>query len=351
MKAEHSALGWKLALLPKGSTLQKAIENLDATGLKITLVVNEQNRLLGTLSDGDIRRAILKGYSLGESIDEVVNSSPMVVPPNISSKLVAEIMHANKVQQVPIVDSENRVIGLHVWDAVASPPEIASEMIIMAGGQGVRLRPHTESCPKPMLEVAGKPMLEHIIRHAISDGFRRFVISLGYMGETIEDFFGDGASLGVEIRYLREDSPLGTAGCLSLLDKKIEDPIVVTNGDVMTDVSYSDILAFHLRNDAAATMAVRLHEIQNQFGVVKTNGLYIEGFEEKPVYTSHINAGIYVLSPPSLRLLECNKHCDMPSLFERIRDDGGGVIAYPMHEPWLDVGRPEDWEQAQNLPY
>jgi NDP-sugar pyrophosphorylase family protein len=198
-----------------------------------------------------------------------------------------------------------------------------------------------------MLEVGGKPMLQHIIEKSISDGFKNFVISLHYLGHMVEEHFGDGSNYGVHIDYLREDVPLGTAGCLSLLPKIPELPFIVTNGDILTNIHYNEFLDFHNRHEASATMAVRQHEIQNQFGVVRTKGIEIEGFEEKPIYRSHVNAGIYVLDPCALKHLKHQQHCDMPTLFERIKQNVGRTIVYPMHEPWLDVGRPEDLAHAR----
>jgi NDP-sugar pyrophosphorylase family protein len=219
----------------------------------------------------------------------------------------------------------------------------------MAGGKGMRLRPHTESCPKPMLEVGGKPMLQHILERAIADGFRNFIISLNYLGNMIEEYFGDGSNYGVTINYLNEDVPLGTAGCLSLLPSRPNLPFIVTNGDVLTDVNYSELLDFHIHHEANATMAVRQHEIRNQFGVVQIKGLEIEGFEEKPIYRSHVNAGIYALNPAVLNYLEHKRYCDMPVLFDRIKKDSGRTIVYPMHELWLDIGRPEDRISARKM--
>jgi NDP-sugar pyrophosphorylase family protein len=192
-------------------------------------------------------------------------------------------------------------------------------------------------------------MLQHIIERAISNGFQNFIISLHYLGNMIEEHFGDGSKFGVRIDYLREESPLGTAGCLSLLPRIPELPFVVTNGDVLTDIHYNEFLDFHNCHKASATMAVRQHEIQNQFGVVLIKGVEIEGFEEKPIYRSHVNAGIYVLDPGALKHLEYQRHCDMPTLFERIKNGAGRTIVYPMHEPWLDVGRPDDLEYANKM--
>jgi NDP-sugar pyrophosphorylase family protein len=211
---------------------------------------------------------------------------------------------------------------------------------------GTRLRPHTEDCPKPLLLVAGKPMLEHIIERAKLEGFNHFVLAIHYLGHMIEEYFGNGERLGVRIDYLREESPLGTAGALGLLKPIPDAPFVVTNGDVITDIRYGELLDFHTRHAATATMAVRVHEWQHPFGVVQTQGVEIVGFEEKPIARSHINAGVYALDPSALRVLTADAHCDMPTLFERLQANKRLTVAYPMHEPWLDVGRPDDLKRA-----
>ena len=340
---------WRTTLVPKGATVQQAIHSLENSSMQIVLAVSEGNKLLGTITDGDIRRGLLKGLKLDGSIDEVMHRNPLVVPPDIGRELVLQLMQANKIHQLPVVDREGSVVGLHLWESIVSPTAIDNPMVIMAGGRGTRLGAHTENCPKPMLEVSGKPMLQHIIERAIADGFQNFIISLHYLGNKIEEYFGDGNKWGVSIEYLREESPLGTAGCLSIISNEPRVPFVVTNGDVLTDIRYSDILDFHGRHSAVATMAVRQYEMQNQFGVVRTKGVEIEGFEEKPVYRSHINAGIYVLNPEALNHLETKQYCDMPILFERIKQKAGRTIVYPMHEPWLDVGRPADLLEARKM--
>ena len=339
---------WESAVVPLGATIQQAIHSLEASSQQIVLAVTDRGELRGTLTDGDIRRAFLKGLQLTSPIDHAINDNPLVVPPGLGRDAVIGLMQANKIHQMPVVDEQGKVVGLHVWAAMYEPKSLENVMLIMAGGRGKRLRPHTENCPKPMLEVGGKPMLLHIIERAKADGFRRFIISLHYLGEMIESFFGDGGAFGVVIEYVREQTPLGTAGCLSLLAKVPESPFVVANGDVLTDIHYNEVLDFHCRHNAVATMAVRQHEMQNQFGVVRINGVELVGFEEKPIYRSHINAGIYVLCPSALSHLEANAYCDMPTLFDRIRLKSGRTIVYPMHEPWLDVGRPEDLHLANN---
>lgn len=337
---------WKRAILLPSASIRDAIRNLNDVAIQIVLVTDEDGRLAGTLCDGDIRRGLLKGLHLDSSIESVLFRSPMVVPSSMSRDLVMQLMAANKIHQVPIVDESRRVLGLHLWDEIVAPVTRENTMVIMAGGKGTRLRPHTESCPKPMLPVAGKPMLEHILERAKVEGFTRFVLAVHYLGHMIEEHFGDGHKFGVRIDYLREDKPLGTAGALSLLSPRPQLPFVVTNGDVMTDIRYGELLDFHQRHGAAATMAVRVHEWQHPFGVVRMDGVDIVGFEEKPVARTHINAGVYALSPEVLDCMQVNDVCDMPSLFEQMQVRGTRTVAYPMHEPWVDVGRPDDLKLA-----
>lgn len=340
---------WLQALVTPDVTVQEAIYNLEKSGLQIALAISEDGRLLGTLTDGDIRRAFLRGHTLKSKIDGIIHRNPLVVPPDMGRDIVLQFMSANKIHQLPVVAEDGKVIGLHLWDTIISPASIPNVMVVMAGGKGTRLRPHTEKCPKPMIEVGGKPMLEHIIERAKLDGISNFILSLYYLGDMIEDYFCDGHKWGVRIEYLREENPLGTAGCLSLIKEQPLLPIIISNGDVLTDIRYTDLLNFHNRQNAMATMAVRQHEIENQFGVVKTKGVDIIGFEEKPIYRSHINAGIYVLNPECLSFLDEGAHCNMPTLFEKVQFNSGRTVVYPMHEPWLDVGRPDDLIQARNM--
>jgi NDP-sugar pyrophosphorylase family protein len=283
---------------------------------------------------------------MGSPIETIIHRSPLVVPPELGSESVLQLMRANKLHQLPVVDEARRIVGLHLWDELMQPTQRPNMVVIMAGGKGTRLLPHTEHCPKPLLSVGGKPMLEHIIERARGEGFQHFVLAVHYLGHMIEEHFGDGSRWQVRIDYLREDTPLGTAGAIGLLDPRPDVPFVVTNGDVLTDIHYGEILEFHNRHAAAATMAVRLHEWQHPFGVVRTQGVDIVGFEEKPIARTHINAGVYVLSPQALDSLVPREHCDMPALFARLQERAARTIAYPMHEPWLDVGRQDDLDRA-----
>lgn len=340
---------WRRAVLSPNATIQDAVVNLNDVAIRITLVLDETGRLLGTISDGDIRRGLLRGLKLDDPITNILHRNALVAPASMGHDLILRLMLANKIQQIPVVDEENYVVGLHLWDELQGTPQCGNTMIIMAGGKGVRLRPLTENCPKPMLLVADRPMLEHIVQRARLEGFHRFMFAVHYLGYMIEDYFGDGSRFGVTIDYLYEQQPLGTAGALSLLGRRPEEAIVVTNGDVLTDIRYREFLDFHLRHQAAATMAVRVHEWQHPYGVVKTRGIDIVGFEEKPVARTHINAGVYALDPSALDLLKTGEPCDMPTLFEMLKASAARTVAYPMHEPWLDVGRPEDLHLARAM--
>lgn len=337
---------WRQAILPPESTIRQVIHTLDQVAIKIVLVAGDDGKLQGTVSDGDVRRGLLKGLDLNSPVSTIIHRNALVVPPGMGRETVMQLMFANKIQQIPVVNEDRHIVGLHLWDEITTPPTRSNLMVIMAGGKGSRLRPYTENCPKPLVPVAGKPMLEHIIERAKLEGFSHFVLAINYLGHMIEDFFGSGERLGVQIEYLREQSPLGTAGALSLLNPRPDAPFLVTNADVITDIRYGELLDFHIHHDAVATMAVRIHEWQNPFGVVQTRGVEIIGFEEKPIARTHINAGVYALNPVVLDALILDVHCDMPSLFERLQAQGNRTVAYPMHEPWLDVGRPDDLNRA-----
>lgn len=334
---------WRQAILPVSTTIAQAIRNLDKVSIKIVLIVNETGVLEGTISDGDIRRGLLKGLDMDSSVASIIHRNALLVPPALGLDMVMQLMLANKIQQIPVVNELRQVVGLHLWNEISTPPARDSLMVIMAGGLGTRLLPYTKNCPKPLLLVAGKPMLEHIISRAKLEGFHNFVLAIHYLGDMIEEYFGNGERLGVKIDYLREESPLGTAGALSLLNPLPDAPFVVTNGDVITDINYGELLDFHTRQSAAATMAVRIHEWQHPFGVVKIQGVEIVGFEEKPIARNNINAGVYALDPIALNVLTPDAHCDMPTLFDRVKAKKQRTVAYPMHEPWLDVGSPEDY--------
>lgn len=341
---------WKDTILNQNTSIKDAILNLEKSNLQIVLVVDDKNFFHGTLTDGDIRRAILKNPDLNVSIKTAFSRNAICTYKPLKNLEALKLMNQKDVNHIPHLDHDKKIIGLYqrsnLNDEVINRPNY---MLIMAGGFGKRLRPYTSNCPKPMLEISGKPILEHIILNAKEKGFINFIISLHYMGEVIEDYFKDGSSLGVKINYLKESKPLGTAGAISLIDLSINDSFVVTNGDVLTDIDYGNLIDFHIKNNAFATMAVRQHELQNPFGVVKTMGMEIVDIEEKPINVSYINAGVYVFKPLILEHLKKGKHCDMPDLFKKINKNNLKSYAYPIHEQWMDIGNPTDLNNANKV--
>jgi len=330
--------------IPHDATLRQAILSLNNTGAQIVLVISTNGSLVGTLTDGDIRRGMLRGEGLDSPVASIVKRDPLVVPSGMSRESALQLMKVNAFTSIPVVDETRKVVGIHYLNDLILPSERPNKMVIMAGGQGARLLPHTESCPKPLLPVNGKPMLEHIILRAKEDGIHHFILAIHYLGHMIQDYFGDGSQWQVQIQYLNEEKPLGTAGAISLLNEKPDIPILVSNGDVMSDINYGEFLNFHMKHkNVMATMAVRLHEWEHPYGVVHTNGIDIIGFEEKPIARNHINAGVYVLEPEALNLLIENEYCDMPTLFSRLNENNLRTIVYPMHELWMDVGREDDY--------
>jgi len=341
---------WQKAVLTIDSSIKDAIMNLSSSSMQIILVVDDNNVLLGVVNDGDIRRGILKGLKVDDSINEVLNINPIVVDEEVTVDSVIQIMSSQHFVAVPVVDEEKHVVGLYLLSDLITKKERLNKVIIMAGGKGERLLPKTKNCPKPLLPINGKPMLEQIVLKARDDGFKHFLISINYLGSMIQEYFGDGSKWNIEIEYLKEDFPLGTAGSISLMKEKSNLPVIVTNADIVSDVTYSSMLQFHnQQKDASATMAVRQHESQNPFGVVHTNGVDITGFEEKPIIKNNVNAGVYVLEPSALELLEKNQYCDMPTLFNRLKKQKQRTIVYPIHEAWNDIGHLSDYNNANGF--
>jgi dTDP-glucose pyrophosphorylase/predicted transcriptional regulator len=349
-KIMKSVINWEKAIINVQYSIIDAIGNLNKSKLQISIVVDPDGCLIGTITDGDIRRGLLQGFDLKDSVSKILTREAIVTLSDVKSDQIMQTMQTNQILQMPIVDRDSKVVGLYVWDTVNSNEASKDNMIvIMAGGFGTRLRPYTEDRPKPMLLVNEKPILEHIITNAKLEGFHKFIISTYYLADVIEDYFGDGKKWGVEINYVRETSPLGTSGALSLIEARPSESFIVTNGDVLTDISYSNILDFHTQQSSFATMAVRKYELQNPFGVVQVDGIDITGFEEKPVIKSNINAGVYVLKPGVLDCIKKNTYIDMPNLFEILREDGKTIKAYLVHEEWIDIARYNDLIKANNI--
>lgn len=332
--------------LAPGTPVLEAMRIIDHGAAQIALVVDEQQRLLGTLTDGDIRRGLLHGATLDAPVERLMNRQFRFVRRSEDQAEVLEKMRREVLRQIPVLDAQGRVVQLLLLQELLSPAKLPNAVVIMAGGKGTRLRPHTEHCPKPMLPVNGKPMLEILLEQCIASGFRQFFLSVNYLKEQIIDHFGDGKTWGVSIDYLVEDKPLGTAGSLQLLPPSVQQPFLVMNGDVLTRLNPSQLLSFHCEHEAKATLCVREHITSIPFGVVLTKGVELAGFEEKPSYRQLVNAGVYVIDPQLLSLLSAHQATDMPKLLQNAQEAGHRVLVCPIHEYWIDVGRPETLKQA-----
>jgi dTDP-glucose pyrophosphorylase len=324
----------------------EAIRIIDVSALQIALVVDEDRQLLGVITDGDVRRAILNGVSLDNQVHLIMYRDFTIANNLASREEIIALMKKNDLKHMPIVDENGAVVDLKVIKDFIDEQKKDNWVVIMAGGLGSRLMPLTDDCPKPLLEVGGKPMLETVLKNFVGFGFRYFFISVNYKSEMIEDFCGDGRKWGVEIQYLREQKKMGTAGALSLLPVKPEKPLIVINADVLTNVNIHQLLDFHNEHKAAATMCVQDYHFEVPYGVIKINQQHIISLDEKPVQRFFVNAGIYVLSPEALDFIHKGKSYDMTGLFQDLIKSGHEAIAFPVREYWLDIGRFDDYEKA-----
>lgn len=334
--------------VPESATLREAVAALERNHQGVIIVADARRKAVGLLTDGDVRRLVLRNVPLDQPAREHVNANFLFWPAGAPREGALAVLRQRHIRHLPVLDAEGCVVDVILLDAV-SFQTFDNEVVIMAGGLGTRLRPYTETCPKPMLEVAGKPMLEHILENLLGQGFTRFCLCLNYLGDRIAGYFGDGARWGARIRYVREEKRLGTAGALALLDPPPVRPFLVVNGDVLTRVSYRHFLEFHHRHRAAATVAVRSYEIQLPYAVVEVEEHRVAALVEKPVKTWLVNAGIYCLNPELIALVPRGEPLDMPDLLERARQAGHVIAAFPVHEEWLDVGRPDDYRAAQSV--
>ncbi len=331
--------------LKPDATIREALHIIDSGAIKLAVVTDEENRLLGTITDGDIRRAILNGKRLDESIEEVYNTHPVTVGVDEDRESIINICTAKKIYQIPVVDDLGRVVQITMLDELLKPKTHPNKVVLMVGGLGSRLRPLTETTPKPMLHVGGRPILQTIVERFASHGFTDIIMCVNYKADIIKEYFGDGSRFGVNIEYVLEKERMGTAGALSLLEKRPQEPFFVMNGDLLTNVNFENMLQYHLDNDAAASMCVREYDFQVPYGVVNIEDGKISSIEEKPVHRFFVSAGIYMLNPECLDLIP-NGYYDMPALFEKLIQQGERVISFPLREYWLDIGRMEEYEKA-----
>lgn len=339
---------WQKVLVAATASIREVIKVIDDGALQIALVVDADRRLLGTVTDGDVRRGILRGIALEEPVTQIMNAAPSVVPADRQREEVLALLRSKSLRQVPVVDQERRLVGLEVIDDLLQPARRDNLVVIMAGGLGSRLRPMTDDCPKPMLRVGGRPILETIVENFVESGFRRFCFAVNYRAEVIREYFRDGARFGCEIRYLQEEAPLGTAGALGLLPEVPTQPVLVMNGDVLTKVDFGHLLTFHASHQTAATMCVSEYALQVPYGVVRVDQDRLLAIEEKPLQKFFVNAGIYVLEPRAIGLIPRGQAFDMPSLFSLLVKAGHEAAVFPVREYWLDLGKVEDFRRAQD---
>lgn len=339
---------WKNILIKPASTIRDALEIINTEALRVVLVVDDKDVLLGVVTDGDIRRGLLNNLVLTEDVTQVMNTSPLTAEFGTPREELIKLMEDKSLLSIPLI-RDGRVAGLETLHGALRQPTYQNPVFIMAGGFGTRLQPLTNLCPKPMLKVGDKPILETVIRSFIKAGFVNFYISLHYMSEQIKQYFGDGTDLGINITYIYEKSPLGTGGALGLLPKDLPHdlPLIMMNGDVLTKVDFQRLLAFHTEHQADATMCVREYDYQIPYGVVNGEGNRITSMVEKPIQRFFVNAGIYVVSPRILQSVPKNYAIDMPTLLEQHMNDREQVLMFPIHEYWLDIGRMDDFNRAQ----
>lgn len=339
---------WRKSFLGANGTIGDAIAIIESSGTQICLVLNFDNVLIGTVTDGDVRRGMLRGLGLGAPVAEIMNRTPKVVSHKDGTKRVQAIMHSLLLRQVPIVDDNGRVCGLVTANDLLRPEGAAREnhVVLMAGGLGNRLRPLTEDTPKPLLRVGTKPLLETILETFISFDFRNFYISVNYRADMVKAYFGDGKAWGCNIEYLEESERLGTAGPLGLIPELPDQPIIIMNGDLLTKVNFANLLEFHAEHRAKATMCVREYDFQVPYGVVNIEDHRIVSIVEKPVHTFFVNAGIYVLDSCMLKLIPSGQPLDMTDLFARILAHDDETAVFPIREYWMDIGRIDDFERA-----
>jgi dTDP-glucose pyrophosphorylase len=334
-------------IVPEGATIRDALACLDAGAAGIVLAIDGAGRLVGVATDGDIRRALLAGATLEQPVGPILNRHFVSVQDSHSRADALDLMRARRIDAVPVLDGAGRPAALHLLHAFLEPVNRPNWAVIMAGGRGSRLRPLTDDVPKPMLRVAGRPILERIVLHLIGFGVRRIYLAVNYLASVIEDHFGDGRELGVSIEYLREREPLGTAGALALLPQRPDRSLLVLNGDLVTSVDVGGLLAFHGDGGYAATVGTRRYVHTVPFGTVERDGDRVRSIEEKPTISREVNTGIYALEPAILELVERGRPMAMPDLIEAVLERGDPVGAFEVEDDWIDVGQRDQLARAR----
>ncbi|MDY0328081.1 MAG: nucleotidyltransferase family protein [Arcobacteraceae bacterium] len=330
------------------STIKEALAIIDNGGLQIALIVDENDKLLGTLTDGDIRRGLLKGLDLNSFIESIIFKTPTVANVSDTKETILNLALSKKLHQIPIVDDNRKIIGLIEIEELIRPKTKTNKVVLMVGGLGTRLRPLTEHTPKPMLKVGNKPILQTIVEKFAEYGYTNIVMCVNYKSHIIQDYFGDGKEFGVNIEYILEEQRMGTAGALSLLKEEPTEPFFVMNGDLLTNINFEHLHSYHCSHNAVASMCVRDYDFQVPYGVVNIQEGKILSIEEKPIQKFFVSAGIYLLSPEVLEYIPQNEFYDMPTLFEKLIGLNKNTISFPLREYWLDIGRIEEYKKAND---
>jgi len=339
---------WRKVIIKQLDTMQLAIEVLNNEALRIVLVVDNNAKLVGTITDGDIRRSLIKHLPMDTAVSNIMCKTPTVVTSGEGRDVIIDKMKKLDIYQIPILDNQKRIVGLEILTDLLLKKRHDNPVFLMAGGFGKRLRPLTNNTPKPLLQIGTKPILETILEQFISAGFHNIYISTHFKADMIREYFGDGSKWEVSINYIHEDKPLGTAGALGLLPKDMIDlPILMMNGDLLTKIDFQQLLEFHIKQGGDATMCTKEYDFQVPYGVIKAKDQIITSIVEKPVHKFFVNAGIYVLNPAILKTIDGVSYLDMPNLLEVKVKNGGQVNMFPLHEYWLDIGQVEQFEQAQ----
>ncbi|MDP1604437.1 MAG: nucleotidyltransferase family protein [Legionella sp.] len=333
-------------LLHHNASIREALQVIDKGAMKLVIIIDNDGLLAGTLTDGDIRRGLLNGMFLDESIETIIYRTPTVCRANDSKETIIQIALSKKIYQIPVIDEAGRVVGIHEIDELIRPAHKTNKVVLMAGGLGRRLGELTKHTPKPMLHIGNKPILETIIDNFVKYGFTEIIISVNHLSHIIEDYFGNGSRFGVSIEYVHEKQRMGTVGALSLMREKLIEPFFVMNGDLLTNINFEHLYDYHLASQAVATMCVREYDFQVPYGVVNIVDSKITSIDEKPVHKFFVSAGIYMFTPEILSMIPNGEFLDMPALFESIIESENVASSFPIYEYWLDIGRINDYERA-----
>tara|TARA_B100000035_G_C20954708_1_gene533633 strand:- start:127 stop:1164 length:1038 start_codon:yes stop_codon:yes gene_type:complete len=338
-------------LISPDKTIFLVIEKINRNKKQFVFVTDENRKLLGVITDGDLRRGMINGYKVEDQLSKIMNNNPFKASINDNKTEIIRKMREKKIKQCPILDSDNSIISIQFEDSSNLIINQENLVVIMSGGRGSRLMPLTKDKPKPLIEINGKPILETIINKLVKFGYRKIILSVNYKSRLLEDYFGDGSKFGVQIDYIKEEKPLGTAGSLSLIKRNIDKPFIVMNSDLVTDLNYFDLLEYHKKTNSKATMCIKNIKFELPYGVIKTKDSKLIDIQEKPFHEHSINAGIYVLNPEILNFIPKDIFFDMTDLFNSLIDQKLEISTFPIFENWHDIGSIKDLEKINKDEY